>query len=156
MGGSGSWRRMVGNARSFIGNSMGGLRGGTNLASWAVAGTLAYFLWVKPSQDLKRQQQVRRTALFFFSFSSYINICFSSSSSSSISLVLFIRMKWMNEWIFLGSGKGSSGRCFCRSSPLRWETKTPSWSSGYFITLYYHYYAPAPISLIFFFFLDMV
>ncbi|KAM7517395.1 hypothetical protein LguiA_006978 [Lonicera macranthoides] len=59
MGGNGSWRRMVGNARSFVGNSMGGLRGGTNLASWAVAGTLAYFLWVKPSQDLKRQQQER-------------------------------------------------------------------------------------------------
>ncbi|XWS22177.1 hypothetical protein CRYUN_Cryun29cG0012300 [Craigia yunnanensis] len=52
-----SWRRSVGNVRSFIGNSMGGLRGGSNLASWVVAGTLAYFLWVKPSQDLKRQQQ---------------------------------------------------------------------------------------------------
>lgn len=38
---------------------MGGLRGGSNLASWAVAGTLAYFLWVKPSQDLKREQQER-------------------------------------------------------------------------------------------------
>ncbi|XP_027356268.1 uncharacterized protein LOC113865739 [Abrus precatorius] len=52
-----SWRRTVGNVRSFIGNSMGGLRGGSNLASWVVAGTLAYFLWIKPSQDLKRQQQ---------------------------------------------------------------------------------------------------
>lgn len=38
---------------------MGGLRGGANLASWVVAGTLAYFLWVKPSQDLKREQQER-------------------------------------------------------------------------------------------------
>ena len=38
-----------GNVRSFIGNCMGGLRGGRNLASWVVAGTLAYFLWVKPS-----------------------------------------------------------------------------------------------------------
>ncbi|KAK4600358.1 uncharacterized protein LOC112029992 [Quercus suber] len=54
-----SWRRTLGNVRSFIGNTMGGLRGGTNLASWAVAGTLAYFLWVKPSQDLKREQQER-------------------------------------------------------------------------------------------------
>ena len=36
---------------------MGGLRGGSNLASWVVAGTLAYFLWVKPSQELKREQQ---------------------------------------------------------------------------------------------------
>ncbi|XP_022760988.1 uncharacterized protein LOC111307235 isoform X2 [Durio zibethinus] len=55
--GSSSWRRGVGNVRSFIGNSMGGLRGTSNLASWVVAGTLAYFLWVKPSQDLKKQQQ---------------------------------------------------------------------------------------------------
>ncbi|XP_052202631.1 uncharacterized protein LOC127808231 isoform X2 [Diospyros lotus] len=54
---SGGWRRTVGNVRSFVGNSMGGLRGGPNLASWVVAGTLAYFLWIKPSQDLKRQQQ---------------------------------------------------------------------------------------------------
>lgn len=36
---------------------MGGLRGGSNLASWVVAGTLAYYLWVKPAQELKRQQQ---------------------------------------------------------------------------------------------------
>ncbi|XP_020219421.1 uncharacterized protein LOC109802453 [Cajanus cajan] len=52
-----SWRRTLGNIRSFVSNSMGGLRGGSNLASWVVAGTLAYFLWIKPSQDLKRQQQ---------------------------------------------------------------------------------------------------
>lgn len=51
------FRRAVGNLRSFVGNSMGGLRGPTNLASWLVAGTLAYFLWVKPSQDLKQLQQ---------------------------------------------------------------------------------------------------
>ncbi|XP_004137209.1 uncharacterized protein LOC101205325 isoform X1 [Cucumis sativus] len=56
---SSSWRRSLGNVRSFIGNSMGGLRGGANLASWVVAGTLAYYLWVKPSQDLKREQQER-------------------------------------------------------------------------------------------------
>ncbi|KAM5573996.1 hypothetical protein ABKV19_013491 [Rosa sericea] len=54
-----NWKRTVGNVRSFIGNSMGGLRGGSNLASWVVAGTLAYFLWVKPSQELKREQQER-------------------------------------------------------------------------------------------------
>ncbi|XAR64294.1 hypothetical protein NMG60_11024575 [Bertholletia excelsa] len=53
------WRRTFGNVRSFIGNSMGGLRGGSNLASWVVAGTLAYFLWVKPSRDLKREQEER-------------------------------------------------------------------------------------------------
>ncbi|PKI71682.1 uncharacterized protein LOC116192679 [Punica granatum] len=52
-----SWRRTFGNVRSFVGNSMGGLRGGANLASWVVAGTLAYFLWVKPSQDLRREQE---------------------------------------------------------------------------------------------------
>lgn len=38
---------------------MGGVRGGANLASWVVAGTLAYYLWVKPSQDLKREQEER-------------------------------------------------------------------------------------------------
>ncbi|XVF84329.1 hypothetical protein PTKIN_Ptkin17bG0028300 [Pterospermum kingtungense] len=56
---SSSWRRSMGNVRSFIANSMGGLRGTSNLASWVVAGTLAYFLWVKPSQDLKKQQEER-------------------------------------------------------------------------------------------------
>ncbi|MQM11552.1 hypothetical protein Taro_044462 [Colocasia esculenta] len=56
---SSSWRRTLGNVRSFVGNSLGGLRGGSNLASWAVAGTLAYFLWVKPSRDLKKQQEER-------------------------------------------------------------------------------------------------
>ncbi|KAL6571979.1 hypothetical protein OROMI_012937 [Orobanche minor] len=51
------WKRAFGNARSFVGNSMGGLRGGSSLASWAVAGTLAYFLWVRPSQQLRREQE---------------------------------------------------------------------------------------------------
>jgi len=55
---SSSWARSFGNVRSFVGNALGGLRGGSNLASWAVAGTLAYFLWVKPSRDLKREQEV--------------------------------------------------------------------------------------------------
>ncbi|XP_047328770.1 uncharacterized protein LOC124932197 [Impatiens glandulifera] len=57
--GSSNWRRTFGNVRTFAGNSMGGLRGRTNLASWIVAGTIAYFLWVKPSQDLRREQQER-------------------------------------------------------------------------------------------------
>ncbi|KAG5018128.1 hypothetical protein AAZX31_06G013500 [Glycine max] len=56
-----SRRRTFGNMRSFVSNSMGGLRGGSNLASWVVAGTLAYFLWIKPSQDFKRQQQEKAT-----------------------------------------------------------------------------------------------
>ncbi|KAL3830555.1 hypothetical protein ACJIZ3_019357 [Penstemon smallii] len=51
------WKRAVGNARSFVGNSMGGLRGGSSVASWLVAGTLAYILWVRPSQQLKKEQQ---------------------------------------------------------------------------------------------------
>ncbi|KAK8943555.1 hypothetical protein KSP40_PGU003137 [Platanthera guangdongensis] len=50
-------RRMIGNVRSFVGNSLGGLRGWNNLASWAVASTLAYFLWVKPSRELKAEQE---------------------------------------------------------------------------------------------------
>lgn len=45
---------------------MGGLRGGSSLASWAVAGTLAYFLWVRPSQQLKREQEAKKHNLFFF------------------------------------------------------------------------------------------
>ncbi|OAY70704.1 hypothetical protein ACMD2_10517 [Ananas comosus] len=53
----GQWRRSLGNVRSFVGNATGGLRGWPNVASWAVAGTLAYFLWVKPAQDLKKEQQ---------------------------------------------------------------------------------------------------
>jgi len=61
---SSGWRRTVGNVRSFIGNSLGGLRGGSNVASWIVAGTLAYYLWIKPSQDLKRQQEVCSLPLF--------------------------------------------------------------------------------------------
>ncbi|KAG9456625.1 hypothetical protein H6P81_001133 [Aristolochia fimbriata] len=52
-----SWRRTFGNVGSFVNNSLGGLRGGSNIASWVVAGSLAYFLWVKPSQDLKREQE---------------------------------------------------------------------------------------------------
>ncbi|KAI4366253.1 hypothetical protein MLD38_022148 [Melastoma candidum] len=54
-----SWRRSLGNVRSFVSNSMGGVRGRMNIGSWVVAGTLAYFLWVKPTQDLQREQQER-------------------------------------------------------------------------------------------------
>lgn len=49
----------MGKVRSFVGNSMGGLRGGQNLASWLVAGTIAYYLWVKPAQDLKKEREAR-------------------------------------------------------------------------------------------------
>ncbi|CAL9055777.1 unnamed protein product [Musa banksii] len=40
------WRRRLGNLRTFVGNATGGLRGGANLASWVVAGTLTDFLLV--------------------------------------------------------------------------------------------------------------
>ncbi|KAM1033766.1 hypothetical protein FF1_037221 [Malus domestica] len=56
-----TWKRRLGNVRSFVSNSTGGLKGGSNLASWVVTGTLAYFLSVKPSQDLKREQQEMAT-----------------------------------------------------------------------------------------------
>ncbi|KAF3794472.1 hypothetical protein EJ110_NYTH07483 [Nymphaea thermarum] len=52
-----SWKRNVGSVRSFISNSMGGLKGSSNLASWVVAFTLAYYLWVKPERDLKKEQE---------------------------------------------------------------------------------------------------
>lgn len=37
---------------------MGGLSGRSNVAAWAVAGTAAYYLWVKPSQDLRKEYEV--------------------------------------------------------------------------------------------------
>ncbi|KAM3209950.1 hypothetical protein ACQJBY_064169 [Aegilops geniculata] len=52
------WSRRVGSARSFVGNALGGVRGWTNVASWAVAGTLAYYLWVRPARQLQKEQQV--------------------------------------------------------------------------------------------------
>uniref|UniRef100_A0A453RK32 Uncharacterized protein n=2 Tax=Aegilops tauschii TaxID=37682 RepID=A0A453RK32_AEGTS len=51
------WSRRVGSARSFVGNALGGVRGWTNVASWAVAGTLAYYLWVRPARQLQKEQQ---------------------------------------------------------------------------------------------------
>ncbi|KAL6858942.1 hypothetical protein ACP4OV_017944 [Aristida adscensionis] len=57
------WSRAIGNTRSFVGNALGGVRGWSNLASWAVAGTLAYYLWVKPARQLQREQEIERAAL---------------------------------------------------------------------------------------------
>lgn len=57
------WGRAVRNTRSFVGNALGGLRGWSNLASWTVAGTLAYYLWVKPARQLQKEQEVTATAL---------------------------------------------------------------------------------------------
>uniref|UniRef100_A0A164UZY6 Uncharacterized protein n=1 Tax=Daucus carota subsp. sativus TaxID=79200 RepID=A0A164UZY6_DAUCS len=55
------WRGGIEKLRSLAG---GGLDRGSNIASWALAGGVAYYLWVKPSQDLKREHQdrVARTA----------------------------------------------------------------------------------------------
>lgn len=70
--------RSVGTARTFVGNAMGGLRGGSNLASWVVAGSLAYYLWVKPARELKKEQEVNN----FFSLSCvFFNASWTSWSS---------------------------------------------------------------------------
>lgn len=53
-----AWQSTFGNVRSFVGNALGGMRGWNNVASWAVAGTLAYFLWVKPAQQLRKEEEV--------------------------------------------------------------------------------------------------
>jgi hypothetical protein len=48
----------LGNVRSSVTNLLGGVRGFQNLGAWALAGTVAYFLWVKPELDLQREQEV--------------------------------------------------------------------------------------------------
>ncbi|KAL6587739.1 hypothetical protein OROMI_000717 [Orobanche minor] len=55
------WKGALEKIRSFAG---GGLDRGSNIASWALAGGVAYYLWVKPSKDLEKQHQERvvRTA----------------------------------------------------------------------------------------------
>lgn len=55
----------LGTVRNGITNLMGGVRGYQNLAAWGVAFTTAYFLWVKPELDLKREQEVRFVFLQF-------------------------------------------------------------------------------------------
>lgn len=104
---SGGWRRAIGNARSFVGNSMGGLRGGSSLASWAVAGTLAYFLWVRPSQQLKREQEVETQSYLCLicPFPPNFSICFEFAGTSCV-----------------GGG--------VRFLPVCWEEETDSRSSG--------------------------
>jgi len=49
----------LGNVRSSVTNLLGGVRGFQNLGAWALAGTVAYFLWVKPELDLQREQEAR-------------------------------------------------------------------------------------------------
>ncbi|KAG8654458.1 hypothetical protein MANES_05G128900v8 [Manihot esculenta] len=62
------WKRAPGIARTFVGNSMGGLRGGSNLASWFVVGTIAYFLWIKPSQDRKKEEEQKAALVAAYSY----------------------------------------------------------------------------------------
>ncbi|CAM6097748.1 unnamed protein product [Calypogeia fissa] len=51
---------VLGNVTSFIGNALGGVRGRQNIAAWIVAGTAAYFLWIKPERDAMREEQARQ------------------------------------------------------------------------------------------------
>ncbi|KAL8088280.1 hypothetical protein AgCh_038163 [Apium graveolens] len=53
---SSGWKGALEKIRSFAG---GGLDRGSNIASWALAGGVAYYLWLKPSQDLEKQHQER-------------------------------------------------------------------------------------------------
>ncbi|KAJ7529170.1 hypothetical protein O6H91_15G036200 [Diphasiastrum complanatum] len=50
---------VVGNISSFVGNALGGVRGWNNLAAWAVAGTVAYYLWIKPEREAQREREER-------------------------------------------------------------------------------------------------
>jgi hypothetical protein len=122
---SSGWRRTVGNVRSFIGNSLGGLRGGSNVASWIVAGTLAYYLWIKPSQDLKRQQEV------CFATSFHLTKFNTTSITRLISLLL---LDWIDS-----AGKGST--CQFWSLSLHWEAETNSWSTGLSCNLFFFFFA---------------
>jgi hypothetical protein len=121
---SSGWRRTVGNVRSFIGNSLGGLRGGSNVASWIVAGTLAYYLWIKPSQDLKRQQEV------CFATSFHLTKFNTTSITRLISLLL---LDWIDS-----AGKGST--CQFWSLSLHWEAETNSWSTGLSCNLFFFFF----------------
>ncbi|GJN23828.1 hypothetical protein PR202_gb11514 [Eleusine coracana subsp. coracana] len=40
-----------------MGNVLGGIRGWSNLATWVIAGSLAYYFWVKPTRELQRKQE---------------------------------------------------------------------------------------------------
>lgn len=60
---SSGWKGALERMRSFAG---GGLDRGSNIASWALAGGVAYYLWVKPSKDLEKQHQVISILPSFF------------------------------------------------------------------------------------------
>ncbi|MCO5602918.1 hypothetical protein L7F22_057058 [Adiantum nelumboides] len=50
---------VLGNMRSFVGNALGGLTGRSNLAVWIVAGSAAYFLWIKPERDAQKEREAQ-------------------------------------------------------------------------------------------------
>ncbi|KAG8387593.1 hypothetical protein BUALT_Bualt02G0037400 [Buddleja alternifolia] len=49
------WRRLIGNVRSFMGNSVGGLRGSSSLVSVMDCCRKAYYLWVRPSAAAQKR-----------------------------------------------------------------------------------------------------
>ena len=53
----------IGNIRSFLATALGGLKGRSNVAAWIVAGSAAYFLWVKPERDAQKEREVKTTLL---------------------------------------------------------------------------------------------
>ncbi|KAI5076796.1 hypothetical protein GOP47_0008861 [Adiantum capillus-veneris] len=50
---------VLGNIRSFVGNALGGVRGRINFASWIVAGTAAYYLWIKPEREAQKEREAQ-------------------------------------------------------------------------------------------------
>lgn len=48
-----------GRTAEYVRNAFGGLRGAQNVASWAVAGLAAYWLWVRPARDAKKDFEER-------------------------------------------------------------------------------------------------
>ncbi|GJP29516.1 hypothetical protein CLOM_g16932 [Closterium sp. NIES-68] len=46
-----------GRAAEILRNTLGGVRGRQNAAAWVVAGTAAYFLWVRPEWEKQRERE---------------------------------------------------------------------------------------------------
>ncbi|GJN13489.1 hypothetical protein PR202_gb00199 [Eleusine coracana subsp. coracana] len=78
------WSLASGNTRSFVGNALGGVRGWSDLASWVVAGSLAYYLWVGPARELQKEQKVS-IRIFFYPILS-ASSCGTSWSSNLVSM----------------------------------------------------------------------
>lgn len=51
------WKRKLSTASRILQDTLG-FRGARNLASWGVAGTAAYYLWVLPEQREQRDSKV--------------------------------------------------------------------------------------------------